>query len=291
LKSFVDSTNVAVASRRAKAAMHADVRVLDRIRATASDVLSAYRGTSPAPREASKYDLYLSPHFDDVCFSLAAYVSRKRQGIVLTVFSNSKYVSRPADKEVAADSTAAVSALRRAEDLTFVREVGMRQIVAGLDEAPIRGRDPFDSDRSAEDAILLDQKVMNAITAAGRERPQDFRPRLYCPMGIGAHIDHLTILRIVKNNIETLRAAYRLAYYEDLHYASDWQKRMAGLAQFRSIMGPLRPRRSAHPIGDTQSKLRLVALYQSQFVTPPNAIGRFTPAHYFSSVPHEAIWT
>jgi hypothetical protein len=242
--------------------------------------------------ENSQYDLYLSPHFDDICFSLGAYVSRKQRGIVLTIFSNSQHVANPVYKRVAVgDCKTAISDLRRAEDLTFVQEVGMRQLVAGLDEAPIRGRDPFDLDRSAEDAVLLDQKVMNAIAAAGRERPTGIRPRLYCPMGIGTHIDHLTILRIVKRNVEVLLAAYRIAYYEDLHYASDWQRRVAGLARFRSIITPFRPQRSVHPISDTRRKLKLVGLYESQFAKPPTSIGPFTPAQYFPSLPHEAIWT
>lgn len=267
-------------------------RVLDCLRLTINDVLSRYRQSQPAADEISEHDLYLSPHFDDICFSLGAYVSHRRQGILLTVFSNSTYVAKRDDPRIASgDRQALVSALRRAEDLTFAQEVGLRQMTAGFDEAPIRGRDIFDTDRSVEDAATLDRKLFEAIMAAGRHRRVGSRPWLYCPMGIGGHLDHVTILRIVTSNYDTLRAAYRIAYYEDLFYAADWQARIAGLNRFRAIVGPVRLRRSFHLIYDIQYKLKLAGLYESQFVDPPATLRPFTPAQYFSTPVHEAIWT
>jgi hypothetical protein len=267
-------------------------KILDCLRVTVNDVLSRYRQSQPAADEISERDLYLSPHFDDICFSLGAYVGHRRQGILLTVFSNSTYVAKPDDPRVASgDRQALVSALRCAEDLTFAQEVGLRQITASFDEAPIRGRDIFDTGSSVEDAATLNRKLFDAIMAADCDRQAGLRPWLYCPMGIGGHVDHVTILRIVMSNYDALRAAYRIAYYEDLFYAADWPARISGLNRFRAIVAPLQLRRSYHLIDDIQCKLKLVRLYESQFVEPPTTITPFTPAQYFSTPAHEAIWT
>jgi len=85
-------------------------------------------------------------------------------------------------------------------------------------------------------------------------------------MGIGGHVDHVTILRIVMKNYDALQAVYRIGFYEDLHYASNWRARVTGLARFRNLGARLTPKRFMHLIGDAQHKLKLINLYKSQFV-------------------------
>ena len=267
--------------------------VLDGARSAASDALSLVDRGKFMFAGISQHDLYLSPHFDDICFSLGGFVARRRQGILLTFFSNSIHVAKHTDDPGRAISNRlpVISALRREEDLAFAQEVGLHQVVAGLDEATFRGRNSWDTERSADDAVLLNHRAMNSIIAAVQSRPINTRPWLYCPMGIGGHIDHVTILRIVMKNYDALQAVYRIGFYEDLHYASNWRARVAGLARFRNLVARLTPKRSMHLIEDTQHKLKLVNLYRSQFTQPPSSIRRFTPKLFFPSPAHEAIWT
>ncbi|PWT84835.1 MAG: hypothetical protein C5B58_04070 [Acidobacteria bacterium] len=266
---------------------------LDSARIAANDALSLFHGVQSAIAAISQHDLYLSPHFDDVCFSLGAFASRRRQGILLTFFSNSTHVAKAADDPGGAigNRVAVISALRREEDLAFAQEVGLHQVVASLDEASFRGTASWDTEKSRDAALLLNGRVMNAIAAAIQSRPLRPRPWLYCPMGIGGHVDHLTILRIVIKNYQVLQSAYRIAFYEDLHYASNWRARVTGLTRFRNLVAPLSPRRSMHLIGDTQQKLKLINLYQTQFAQLSTSISQFTPQLFFPSPAHEAIWT
>jgi LmbE family N-acetylglucosaminyl deacetylase len=277
--------------------MRADVistkTLLDGARSTASDVLSLFDRGGSTLAGSSQHDLYLSPHFDDVCFSLGGFAARRRQGILLTFFSNSIHVATHTDDTGRAMSNrlAVVSALRREEDLAFARKVGLHQVIAGLDEATFRGRGSWDTEKSADDAVLLNQRVVTAIMTAVQSRPIGPRPWLFCPMGIGGHVDHVTILRIVLKNYDALQTVYRIGFYEDLHYASNWRVRRAGLARFRGLVAGYRPKRSMHLIGDVQHKLALINLYRSQFVQPPASMERFTPRLFFPSPAHEAIWT
>ncbi len=248
----------------------------------------------------SEHDLYLSPHYDDICFSLGSFVSRRRAGAAITFFSNSAFVVPHNLADVPPHPGAfdyfylvKVSAVRRAEDLAFARSVGLRQVVVGLDEAPVRGRHPFANadTNSVEDASLFNDKVMSEISAAGGERPSDVRPWLYCPMAIGGHVDHLVVLRVVLRNCDALARAYRIAFYEDLYYASAIEIREAGLARFHRLAAGLGARRFAFPIEDIELKLDRIGLYESQIVAKRADITPFTPADDVVAAPHEAIWT
>lgn len=244
-----------------------------------------------------RHDLYLSPHFDDICFSLGSLVSCSGEGKLINFFTNSFNLAKGGycglgPKLSKPELTSKVTNVRRSEDLKFARRVGLQQFVAGFDDAPVRGRHPFENSivNSTDDGILLNDKVMSVISAAGQDRPQDMRPWFYCPMGIGGHVDHLTILRIVLRNFDLLNGMYRIAFYEDLHYASNSAVREAGVSCFRSLAGSVTLKRTAYPIDDEGFKTGLVGFYESQLKSKPK-ICDFTPALNFSSAPHEAIWT
>lgn len=259
---------------------------------TAQDFASRWRPAPAGLAEASAHDLYLAPHCDDICFSLGAFALRRQKGVLLTLFSKSGYVARP--RTVAAlghERIEAISSLRHREDLAFAGQAGLRLCFGGLDEAPLRGQDPFDIAGAEEDAWRLDGAVVAAILAAAIDQPKDRRPWLFCPMAIGGHIDHMVVLKIVLRHYETLRARWRIAFYEDLHYASAWHTRAAGLARFQDLAAKLKLRRSPWPIGPAADKLALVALYPSQFVDHPASIKPFTPAQRIPAPAHEALWS
>jgi LmbE family N-acetylglucosaminyl deacetylase len=258
----------------------------------AQDFASRWRLAPAGLAEASAHDLYLAPHCDDVCFSLGTFALERRKGVLLTLFSKSGYVAQP--QMVAAlgrERIDAISSLRKREDLAFASQVGLRLCFGEFYDAPLRGQDPFDIASAEEDARRLDGAVIAAILAAATDQPRDRRPWLFCPMAIGGHIDHLVVLKIVLRHYDALRARWRIAFYEDLHYASAWRDRSAGLARFEQLATRLKLRRSLWPIGAPADKLALVALYSSQFAEPPASIKPFTPAQRIPAPAHEALWS
>ena len=110
-------------------------------------------------------------------------------------------------------------------------------------------------------------------------------------MAIGGHIDHMVVLKVVLRHYNALRARWRIAFYEDLHYASARRTRAAGLARFQDHAAQLKLRRSLWPIGPAADKLALAALYPSQFVELPASIKAFTPAQRIPAPAHEALWS
>jgi hypothetical protein len=267
-------------------------KALHGLNLAAQDFASRRRPAPAGLAEASTHDLYLAPHCDDICFSLGAFALKRRKGVLLTLFSKSGYVARPQTIAALGDERIAViSSLRQREDLAFAEQAGLRPCFGGLDEALLRGHDPFETAKAQDDARQLDGAVIAAIFAAAAEQPKDRQPWLFCPMAIGGHIDHMVVLKVVLRHYNALRARWRIAFYEDLHYASAWQARATGLARFRHLAVELKPQRSLWPIGAAADKLALVALYPSQFVEPPASIKPFTPAQRIPAPAHEALWS
>lgn len=246
---------------------------------------------------ASSHDVYLSPHYDDICFSLGSHVLERGKGVLLGVFSRSKYLGNSLriratgldglSPELQIDR---VSAIRRAEDFQFAAEVGLRPFYCGLDEAPVRGRHPFAAEFAVEDTRQFSPVLMGWLRTFASGVSDD-RPALYCPLAIGAHLDHLVVRNTVLDHLSELRDIYTLYFYEDLHYASNCTARQAGLRDIFARLCPLTPRRLALPVSDFRRKVRLLEIYSSQFpALPPNPL-EFTPWTGIPSYPaHEALW-
>lgn len=148
--------------------------------------------------------LFLSPHLDDAVFSCGATLTRLAEAgwrcQVVTVFTRS--MPRPSgfalecqlDKGIPARTD--YMALRRAEDVAACRRVGAEAHWLDLPEAPHRGyasAKALFAERRTDDPAPA--AVRQAIETLLRERS----PRLvFCPEGIGAHVDHLVVREAVE---------------------------------------------------------------------------------------------
>lgn len=262
----------------------------------------------------AEHAVFLSPHFDDTCFSLGALTQRLQTGILLNVFSRSGHVAHPdpAPKKLVSPFTNGwpnsealgrsprseaaeawvnwVTQLRRSEDEAFAQSCGLRRIELNLPEAPLRAQDPFKGHSTAKDAHDVETALMAALSDLA-PKDKSIRPWLFCPAGIGGHIDHLLVRDAALQKIGDLRRIYRIAFYEDLHYASNRRKRWRGLADFRDTAKGLDLARVKLPIGDrAEKKLRLVQLYASQLTPQLMNIANYSPPAFSSNRLHEAVW-
>jgi len=256
----------------------------------------------------AEHAVFLSPHHDDICFSLGALIHRLQAGILLNVFSRSGHVARRdlALKELAAPDMEAfgqsppseaggawvnwVTQWRKDEDHAFAQTCGLRRVQLDLPEAPLRAQDPFKGHSTAKDVRDVEMALMAALNDLA-PKGNGTRPWLFCPAGIGGHVDHLLVRNAVLQKIVDLRRLYRIAFYEDLHYASDRRKRWRGLADFRDAAKGLCLARVKLPIGDkAEEKLRLVQLYASQLTPQLMDITRYSPPAFSRAGPHEAVW-
>ena len=154
----------------------------------------------PPGRAITASGLLLSPHSDDVAFSLGAALLEGRfaRGRVVTVFSVSACIA--ADTGESRDR---VTALRRAEDCAFATMIGsvLEWHDLGRLDAPIRLG-------LSENAVCQCSDVWHdeaEIVALVQALEHTLAKHSICvvPLGLGGHVDHHTLLTAVVRGVAT----------------------------------------------------------------------------------------
>lgn len=171
-----------------------------------------------------KRAVILSPHCDDACFSLGGTIACLLDaGIELTiinVFSVSDFVEK---RFVALDrgcvNAEQVTRVRKREDMDFVELMGGGIHLRYLDmsDAPMRNHDLANIEVSEGCYCGLDTKCIDAICAMFENFSLEQYDDIYCPLGIGRHVDHL----LVRDSVLAYSNSNRLPsllFYEDIPY-------------------------------------------------------------------------
>lgn len=233
----------------------------------------------PATRADNTF--YLSPHYDDIAFSLGARVAAAPGGRLVNLFTRSGYVAgTPIDQWPDAATIERVMALRRAEDTAFSTRFGLERLDLGLDEPPVRQRTPWDLAGLADDI----EQVRAPLIGLLRSLPA--ATQIFCPAGIGGHVNHLAVRAVVIELLPEL-AGHSVLFYEDLPYAASRRVRRRGVADLRAAFRGRRLGRQAWRAG--AEKLEAVNCYPSQLAKSPE-LRRFSPRAFWPLRPHEAVW-
>ena len=234
--------------------------------------------------------IYLQPHSDDICFSLGARAARCHSGLMVTIFSLANWVERRAIP--IRPSPEEVTKLRIAEDRAFAEDAGLDVYFMGLPGASNLGWKSFDLSRLADNRKRVEAPLLAELDRLSQVGENGERPWLFCPAGIGRHVDHVAVRNVVADHRDQLSQHFRIAYYEDLHYSSRHRVRIIGLARLFVCAGDAL-RRWAFVLdrADVEKKRQLISHYASQIKTPTTNLRSYSPAVNFSYVPHEAIWT
>jgi hypothetical protein len=227
--------------------------------------------------------VYLSPHQDDICFSLGALAWKIRRGVLVNVFSISNYTDEalhlPLDSHL-------VSSIRDREDDEFALQCELTKYNLDQLDSPLRNRRPYDRTDH-----LVEVEQLSPILSRCLANFMSLRDKLllFCPTGIGMHRDHLIVRDVILRDYERLCPTFDIVFYEDLHYASRISSREEGLREFLEVTAKWRYRKR-YKFGVTADKLDLIWHYKSQFENLPTDLSLFTPADGSNS-PHEAVWT
>lgn len=197
----------------------------------------------------------LSPHLDDAVFSLGCWLRRWTELDLsisvlnfYTVSSYAPWVSSPA----------AIAARRRYEDRQALRAVSPQIAVTNLDllDAPLR----LGSAVSAvmqQDVAAVRQVDVDHLQA--HLRPIRSPSLVVAPLGLGGHIDHLTVREAARRSLPE----HLLAFYEDLPYAA-WASLDEVEAQIGAVNQASLQRVTLHGSSTRFEKRRWVACYRSQ---------------------------
>ncbi|MGH8910462.1 MAG: PIG-L deacetylase family protein [Egibacteraceae bacterium] len=170
--------------------------------------------------------LFLSPHLDDVAFSIGAtLIGLARHGwrtVLATAFTAS--VPNPSGFALACQTDKGLGpevdymALRRAEDEVFAERAGVDELCwLAHPEAPHRGYDSpaalFGPPRDDDDAVVA------GLAADLRRLLARLDPgRVFAPQAVGGHVDHRQLVRAALEAARTLCRGDRVCWYRDLPY-------------------------------------------------------------------------
>lgn len=233
--------------------------------------------------------LYLSPHYDDIAFSLGITARTIGRGTMLDLFTRSLHIPVPPAPRSAPWTVEEASAIRDVEDARFAESAGLTRQILGLDEPQLRGRRRHrDLSGLAEDRAQLAEPLRRAVTAFEAANPGPLA--LFAPASIGDHVNHIATLMEVVALMPTLAPRWRFFFYEDLPYASRWWQRQTGLHRLRRLLPGRRGHRHTLTLGPRiDDKLAIVRLYPSQHGRPAT-MRRFSPRTGLANAPHEAFW-
>jgi len=235
-------------------------------------------------------DLFLSPHPDDVCFSIGYLASRRAEGRLLTVFPGSYYRVEPGLRSP--QNIRTTTAVRLGEDAAFGVACGLRPRFLKFNDAMARNQPVFGLQNVHQVVGVIQDRLCRSLVGSRGSEGAIVRPWLFCPVGIGGHVDHVAVLLVVLKNLQMLTRFYRVAFYEDLYYASFPKWRSTGLTAFFKLLNGQRLERVDFPLDEEgrASKLGLISLYRSQLTPEISTIEAYSPAVPGPSMPHEAVW-
>jgi hypothetical protein len=235
--------------------------------------------------------LYLSPHHDDVCFSIG-HIARQQGGDLINLFTRSEYVEAPIPlPEERQARIEAVTRIRKSEDILFAKACGLVRHDLQLPEPSLLGFTSRDSSNLEGEIEALSARLL-ALLAERLQAKKDPRTvALYCPMGIGGHRNHLSTLMTVHRNLGLIEKSCTLFLYEDLHYASSAPVREEGIQRVLALFRGYRLNRFIARLSWPALLLKMedIQSYRSQHREPPR-IRRFIPASDISPMAHESIW-
>ena|SRR5208282_4077220 len=165
--------------------------------------------------------VFLSAHPDDVAFSLQETFSTfSRIGLsarLISIFTKTNYTLRNKTTK----SIEAVSRLRRQEDRAFLAAVypRCRYDSLGMLDAPLRKDTPTINPCRTRLATKYDFDLISTLALRLRRLIRT-SSLLFCPVGIGDHIDHLVARAAILSASESL-PRLKIVFYEDLPYAGE----------------------------------------------------------------------
>jgi LmbE family N-acetylglucosaminyl deacetylase len=163
-------------------------------------------------RLANQNILLLSPHPDDIAYSIGGLIAKIASAATLnmvTVFSRSGWANPVALRRA---GPASIGAIRTAEDTEFCVRHGIGRSELGFADSSLCGYDD-NSERSANPED--DPRTQTVARAIQSHHSRSRAQVVFAPAAIGGHIDH----KIVFDAAVSLQAA-QIIVYEDIPYSA-----------------------------------------------------------------------
>ena len=203
-------------------------------------------------------DIYLSPHYDDIAFSLSSFI--KPNSLLIDVFTISNYI----ENQNYNSKNISVSNIRENEEKSFTSFNNLNFIKLNFHDRGMQCN-PFSFYYNVPSNDNLEKTLMSLITSLIATNK---KTTLYCPLGVGKHYDHLQVFNIIQKNYKKLQKHFEIKFYAEspyLSYKNNLEKRKRNLKQWFSEHNIKEYKKELNS-AQIEQKIKNLICYKSQFI-------------------------
>ncbi|WP_300716449.1 PIG-L family deacetylase [uncultured Brachyspira sp.] len=166
--------------------------------------------------------IFISPHYDDICFSLGGFLHKIRNSSIKKTLINIYTISNYCENESILSEINSfsvrekinyISSLRDSEDSIFAEKYNLNKVNLGFVEAGIRNL-VWNLDYIENDIKSLQEVITNLLK---KIIIKDKETVIFVPMSIGCHRDHVVSNKVIKNLLNN-NLLKNVIFYEDTPY-------------------------------------------------------------------------
>lgn len=214
------------------------------------------------------YAIFLSPHFDDACFSLGGLIANHPGSTLLNIFTKSLFLAAPDssyEDSRKMDPVERVYKIRNAEDDCFAKKMSLRKLNLNLEDTSAVGLHPFDLANISKEVALVSHSLihhLNGIYKAANSQ----RLNIFCPLSVGNHRNHVSVFLSILENYDVLSNFANIFFYEDLPYAGLNELRVPAILRLEKFFPSSRLKRNILNLSkdELDKKMEYVEIYASQ---------------------------
>lgn len=235
-------------------------------------------------------NIYLSPHFDDACFSIGGIIQASQKGYLINIYTKSDHVENIFIAQQLKSHHKAISTLRKQEDMAFVNSCKLTAINLNFKEPKLLGINPFDLNNINNDVAFLNKHLIKVVLDIIQSRKSQIY-QIFCPIGIGGHRNHVSTTLSILKNINFIREKAKVYFYEDLPYANNPSLRYQGLRRLLKMSNQKEffNTKIHFTTEQYEEKRNLIKFYKSQHLNSPD-INNFFLKNITHQTYFESLW-
>lgn len=207
--------------------------------------------------------IFISPHFDDICFSLAGFIqtlNKDDEKIIINIFTKSNYIRRMKLENLNFNMKInLVSEIRRNEDLNFCKKYKIKQVNLDFFESSLQNEFKQEIE-TIKNSLSIN--INNIIKNSNNKQIN-----IYFPLGVGNHKDHILTFTLGKN-LMTEFPKLKFYFYCDLPYSHKYKDFKNKLNELNSFLKENNLQQVVYKLSFKQiiNKLKAILFYESQHI-------------------------
>jgi hypothetical protein len=212
-------------------------------------------------------NIFLSPHNDDICFSIGSLVHSLKSGHLINIFTISKYlINQNYKNKINNNAVKQITNIRNKEDIKFAKFCKLKRHDLKIKDTSVTGIGDCSKKKLKFQIALLEKKLIPLLF---KLYDKDKINIIYCPMAIGGHENHMSTLITMTKNFKIFEKKMNFLFYFDLPYSSNEKIRKMYFLEFKMNTKKKKYLIQKKKVDNIKKKLLMLRFYKSQHLIYP----------------------